>query len=51
MTAALMSETEIDYHIHLSIKEDLDAVGKRAKGALTRAKTETKTIASNRNSS
>lgn len=45
----LMSETEIDGHIQ-QLKIDLDAVGKRAKAALLRAKEETMTIVSSRNS-
>lgn len=49
ISSALMSEAEIDGHIQL-LKIDLDAVGKKAKAALLRAKTETTTIGSNRNS-
>ena len=49
ISPALMSEAEIDGHIQL-LKIDLDAVGKRAKAALLRAKAETTTIVSNRNS-
>lgn len=45
----LMSESEIDSHIQ-QLKINLDAVGKRAKAALLRAKAETKIIVSNRNS-
>jgi hypothetical protein len=45
----LMSETEIDERIQ-ALKIDLDAVGKMAKAALIRAKAETLTIVSSRNS-
>jgi hypothetical protein len=43
----LMSEAEIDEQINF-MKQDLDAVGKRAKAALVRAKEQTKAIVSAR---
>ena len=45
----LMTEGEIDSHIQ-QLKIDLDAVGKRAKAALLRAKDETKLFVQSRNS-
>lgn len=45
----LMSDVEIDSYI-AELKADLDAVGRRAKKALTRAKTETLKIVADRNS-
>jgi hypothetical protein len=47
VSASLMSESEIDRHIQ-DLKDDLDAVGKRAKAALVRAKAQTKAIVSER---
>lgn len=41
----LMTEDEIDHHIR-ELKEDLDAVGKRAKAALLKAQADTKAIVS-----
>lgn len=45
----LMTEEEIDWHIQ-QLKVDLDAIGKRAKAALLKAKAETKSIVQSRNS-
>lgn len=45
ISADLMTEEEIDYHIR-ALKEDLDAVGKRAKSALRKAQADTKAIVS-----
>lgn len=41
----LMTEAEIDWHIQ-QYKADLDAVGKKAKAALLRAKDETRSFVS-----
>lgn len=43
ISPSLMSATEIDEQIQ-AMKKDLDAVGKRAKAALVRAKVQTKAI-------
>ena len=49
ISADLMSDGEIDEYVE-QLKADIDAVGKRAKNALSRAKDETKVMVSNRNS-
>lgn len=41
-----MTEDGIDYHIQ-ALKDDLDAVGKKAKGALRKAKDEARRYKSN----
>lgn len=47
ISPTLMSEAEIDEQIKF-MKDDLDAVGKRAKAALRQAREKTKTIVSER---
>ncbi len=47
ISADLMSESEIDYHVK-ALKDDLDAVGKKAKAALRKARDETRAIVSAR---
>jgi hypothetical protein len=45
ITANLLTEDDIDYHIK-ALKNDLDAVGVKAKAALAMAKAETRAIVS-----